>query len=86
MCFNYIKLHSVPVNGDSRQKWIDAIESHQTFDIADRQFGICELHFQSENIDRRKTKNDLKKDALPSIFPFRELYVHTIIMIKNQQL
>lgn len=78
--FNILLVRSVPAKGELRQKWIDAIQTHQKFDHDALRFSMCELHFRSEDMNRQRLKNHLNKDAIPSFFPNSEKYVlRTII-------
>lgn len=65
----------MPTKGDDRQKWIDAIQINQQYDIHAQRFSICELHFLPESINRQNKKNHLEKGVAPSIFPIKETYV-----------
>lgn len=70
---NLILFHSVPQNGERRQKWIDAITKHQSYDFTSLSFALCELHFHSEDIHHNWKKNKLNTNAIPLFFP---LYVN----------
>lgn len=75
----------VPTKGDDRQKWIEAIGTHQLYDQAQTQFDLCELHFCSENINRKKTQNKLQKGIVPSVYPSKEKYVSQSQLTQEHQ-
>lgn len=79
LIFNYEMVlcvsQRVPQAGESRQKWIKAIESHQQFDQTDMRYAICQLHFQPEHFKRNTKTIELIKGALPTIFPTNVMYV-----------
>lgn len=52
-----------------RQQWISAIETHQQIDMSHSRIMICELHFDSNSIKKRKDRNILEKGTHPTIFP-----------------
>lgn len=52
-----------------RQKWINAIETHQEFDYTVSRFFVCESHFTTGSIQRRGKNTSLDANAVPSIFP-----------------
>lgn len=59
---------SVPSNGESRDKWIEAVSAHQLFDNSSLRFYVCQLHFNLENIENIKA-NSFKDRIVPTIFP-----------------
>lgn len=60
------------MKSDDRQKWIDAIETHQEFDRHALRWNICELHFRPEQINRSRLRDKLIKRVAPSIFPVKK--------------
>lgn len=60
----------MPSHGESRQKWIDAIKGHQIADFRGViRYKICQLHFHQCDMKFLKSTTELKKEAVPSIFP-----------------
>lgn len=63
---------SMPKESDIRQGWIEAIGEHQKVECQGVSFYmICELHFHPKNLKRLKTKIELRKGTIPTIFPIR---------------
>lgn len=54
------------LKGDLKSKWIQAIQSHQTFNDVFTYINVCSLHF---NVDDILANKKLKKGAIPTIFP-----------------
>lgn len=73
ICFPEIQF-SVPFEPARRQKWIDAIETHQQFDYYVSRYFVCEQHFSVDAIKRIGFRTDLKPNAIPTIFP--QMYVN----------
>lgn len=71
-------LRSVPTKEDDRKKWITAIEAHQQFDHKAAYFEVCELHFDSDCINRGKSQK-LKSGSIPSTFPSAERHVSQVL-------
>lgn len=65
MCF----LCRIPTIPEHRMKWLKAIEPHQPINQITSGFYICELHFESTDIIRRKNSFTCKSGAAPTIFP-----------------
>lgn len=57
----------VPISGDNRTKWIEAIEKHQRFDNRPV-FNVCKRHFQACDLSGEGNKLALNVDAVPLIF------------------
>lgn len=55
-----------------KHQWVCAIEKHQKVDFYHCQILVCELHFDAKLITKRKDRNILDKQAVPTIFPCDE--------------
>lgn len=71
----------MPLHGESRQKWIKAIEGHQINDCCGViRYKICHLHFHPYDMKFLKRTTNLKKDAVPSIFPNSQEYLSIFLL------
>lgn len=65
--------HSFPYRTrlDENLQWKLAIETHQEIGASqlEARILICELHFDSHLITKRKDRNILQTNAIPNIFP-----------------
>lgn len=57
----------IPLSGEKRRKWIEAISKHQLFENI-TYYTICSLHFNEADIIRTSSKAVLKEDAIPINF------------------
>lgn len=55
-----------------KPQWVCAIEKHQQVDFVTGQILVCELHFDAKLITKRKDRNVLDRQAIPTIFPCDE--------------
>lgn len=60
---------SVPIDQPLRNKWIEQICRHQTFDPVPIRYPICALHFDPECIVKHGKRTTLKKGTVPTYFP-----------------
>lgn len=58
----------VPRSGDTRAKWIEAIEKHQRFEIDRQIFNVRKRHFRAFDFAQEGNKINLTLDAVPSVF------------------
>lgn len=56
----------VPLEGDIRVKWINAISKYQTFEYNRHRFNVCKRHFNDSDFSNETTA--LILGAVPSIF------------------
>ena len=63
-----IAMFKVPRNTELKQKWINSIKSFTSNLENVSAFLVCEKHFKNDQINRRKDRNLLKNDAIPTIF------------------
>lgn len=68
----------VPKDVPTRNKWIQSIKKHQSFQNTITVFNVCIQHFNEHDYSKVKEKCVLKPNALPSIFEI------TNIMFKSQ--
>lgn len=58
----------MPVVGDLRSSWMNAISLHQEYQCHSAYFCICELHFAKEDLTQQGQTKILRPGAVPRIF------------------
>lgn len=58
----------IPKDEKRRKEWIQAIPKRKYPPTVNH--NVCILHFNEEDFSRNNRRIDLKKSAVPSIFPF----------------
>lgn len=53
-----------------RNDWMRALQSHAANLSDSTQYLVCELHLETNHINRRKDRNILSKDARTTIFEY----------------
>lgn len=62
-------MYSIPQNQETRRKWMQQIQRHQTIVDEGKTYRVCMVHFAPKEITTSGCRTTLKKGALPTIFP-----------------
>lgn len=67
--------YRVPKNDPIRGQWINAISTHQAYDLGCIQYPLCQLHFRPSDIIKSGPNCIIKIGNVPSIFPDKKTYI-----------
>lgn len=58
-----------PIGTELRNQWVQRIEQNTNDPMNVFHFLVCENHFQPSEITKKKDRNILQREAIPSILP-----------------